>query len=91
MIKNGKQLLNSRNFKIAHYTILCALRFVFSNSSHSNSSLYNECRESWLFLVLIIGLQMRVRIGKLFSLFLIQNICCWYSKEPSQYDGSFEH
>ena len=23
-------------------------------------------------------------IGKLFSLFLIQNICCGYSKEPSQ-------
>ena len=30
------------------------------------------------------GLQMKVRIGKLFSLFLIQNICCGYSKEPSQ-------
>ena len=37
------------------------------------------------------GLQIRVRIGKLFSLFLIQNICCGYSKEPSQGDGSFEH
>ena len=30
------------------------------------------------------GLQIRVCIGKLFSLFLIQNICCGYSKEPSQ-------
>ena len=30
------------------------------------------------------GLQIRVRIGKLFSLFLMQNICCGYSKEPSQ-------
>ena len=30
------------------------------------------------------GLQIRVRIGKLFSLFLIQNICFGYSKEPSQ-------
>ena len=29
------------------------------------------------------GLQIRVCIGKLFSLFLIQNICCGYSKEPS--------
>ena len=38
-----------------------------------------------------IGLQIRVRIGKLFSLFLIQNISCGYSKEPSQRDGSFEH
>ena len=24
-------------------------------------------------------------------LFFIQNICCGYSKEPSQRDGSFEH
>ena len=32
----------------------------------------------------VAGLQIRVRIGKLFSLFLIQNICCGYSKEPSQ-------
>ena len=30
------------------------------------------------------GLQIKVCIGKLFSLFLIQNICCGYSKEPSQ-------
>ena len=37
------------------------------------------------------GLQIRERIGKLFSLFLIQNICFGYSKEPSQRDGSFEH
>ena len=32
----------------------------------------------------ITGLQIRECIGKLFSLFLTQNICCWYSKEPSQ-------
>ena len=30
------------------------------------------------------GLQIKLRIGKLFSLFLIQNICLGYSKEPSQ-------
>ena len=30
------------------------------------------------------GLQISMRIGELFSLFLIQNICCGYSKEPSQ-------
>ena len=29
------------------------------------------------------GLQIRVRIGKLISLFLIQNICCGCSNEPS--------
>ena len=28
---------------------------------------------------------------KLFFLFLNQNICCGYSKELSQWDGSFEH
>ena len=33
---------------------------------------------------LLAGLQIRVRFGKLFSLFLIQNICCGYSKESSQ-------
>ena len=37
------------------------------------------------------GLQIRVCAGKLFFLFLNQNICCGYSKEPSHWDGSFEH
>ena len=37
-----------------------------------------------LLLLLLSGLQKRVRIGKLFSLFLIQNVCCRYSKETSQ-------
>ena len=37
------------------------------------------------------GLQIRVCTRKLFILFLNQNICCGYSKEPSQWDGSFEH
>ena len=30
------------------------------------------------------GLQIREPIGKLFSLFLTQNICCGYSKEQSR-------
>ena len=37
------------------------------------------------------GPQIRVRNWKLFFLFLYQNICCGYSKEPSRWDGSFEH
>ena len=37
------------------------------------------------------GLQIRVRIGKIFSLFLIQIVCCGYSKEPSQCEGSLQH
>ena len=28
---------------------------------------------------------------KLYFLFLNQNICCGYSKEPSRSDGTFEH
>ena len=28
---------------------------------------------------------------KIIFLFFNQNICCGYSKEPSQWDGSFEH
>ena len=31
------------------------------------------------------------RVPKIVFLFLNQNICCGYSKEPSQRDGSFEH
>ena len=30
-------------------------------------------------------------VTEFFFLFLNQNICCGYSKEPSQWDGSFEH
>ena len=37
------------------------------------------------------GLQLNVRNRKLFFLFLNQNICCECSKEPSQWDGSFEN
>ena len=36
-------------------------------------------------------LQLRMGIEKLIFLFLYQNICYGYSKEPSQRDGSFEH
>ena len=34
---------------------------------------------------------LRVCNENLIFLFLNQNICCRYSKEPSQWDGSFEH
>ena len=43
-----------------------------------------QFRVSQTTLLLFTWLQIRVRIGKLFYLFLIQNICCGYSKEPSQ-------
>ena len=42
-------------------------------------------------LVFDTGLKIRMPIGNLISSFLTQNICCGYSKEPSQWDSSFEH
>ena len=53
-------------------------------------------RQSALILILLDiiywypGLKLRVRNENLIFLFLNQNICCGYSKEPSQWDGSFE-
>ena len=38
-----------------------------------------------------LDLKLRVPDQKLIFLFLNQNICCGYSKEPSQWDGSIEH
>ena len=67
---------------------------IFTASISSVDSLYPSvliyCLNLHQFLILcslkamMSGLQIRVRIGKLVSLFLIQNICCGYSKEPSQ-------
>ena len=37
------------------------------------------------------GPHIRAHNGKLFFLFLNQNIYCGYSKEPSHWDCSFEH
>ena len=56
---------------------------------------YNECHRKYLLFkphyLQASGLQINVRNWKLFFLFLNQNICCGYSNEPSQWDGSFEH
>ena len=37
------------------------------------------------------GLKIKCCKSDLNLLFLIENICCGYSKEPSHWDGSFEH
>ena len=37
------------------------------------------------------GPQINVHTLIFFLLFLNQNVCCGYSKEPSQLDDSFEH
>ena len=41
--------------------------------------------------IIIAGLQIWVEIYKFIFLFLNQDICCKYSKEPSHWDGSVEH
>ena len=56
-----------------------AVRFGWS-FIHFNGSRVKSNKESYY----TSGFQIKVRIGKLFSLFLIQNTCCGYSKEPSQ-------
>ena len=38
-----------------------------------------------------VGLKLRVHTKKLIFLFLSQNTCCGYIKEPSQCDGSYKH
>ena len=57
---------------------------------------YVVCTQKILFNIFFISqpkhmLCVLKRTVSIFSLFHIQNICCGYSKEPSQWDGSFEH
>ena len=64
-----------------------------------NSSLADNSHERWSIFfqeiknnkICCSGLKLRVRNENLIFLVLNQNICCGYSKEPSQWDGSFEH
>ena len=60
--------------------IFPALDYMKYNGSLIFGSTYNKS-----------GLQIRVHTGKLFFLFLNQNICCGYSKELTQWDSSFKH
>ena len=64
---------------------LCALRELrpAKASTQSDRRLRWPHEEGWT------GLQIKARIGELFSLFLIQNICCRYSK--NRLNESFEH
>ena len=50
-----------------------------------------QSRRVSFIIIILAGLQIRVCTGMLFFLLLNQNICCGYYKEPSQWDGSFEH
>ena len=52
---------------------------------------WNSKKHSWLQVFVAPGPQIRVRNWKLFFLFLNQNVCCGYLKEPSRWDGSFEN
>ena len=63
------------------WTLYWSANFVF----HLKTRCYKQ--DFWM----SSGPQKRVCKWKLFFLFLNQNICCGYSKEPSRWDGSFEH
>ena len=63
----------------------------FFNFSRKTKQQNDPARKSQTKTSTIWCLQIRVRNGKTFFLFLNQNICCGYSKEPSQWDGSLEH
>ena len=63
--------------------LFCACIFILINLFSLNLSKH--------IILKLTGLLLRVRKRKIIFLFLNQNICCGYSKEPSQRDGSFEH
>ena len=51
----------------------------------TNQTLFSQSGRTGLVKGMIkTGFQLRVRTKKLIFLFLNQNICCGYSKEPSQ-------
>ena len=56
---------------------------------YPGSGVVLDCINSWSLHPYL--LKLRERTKKLIFLFLIQNICCGYSKEPSQWDSYFEH
>ena len=87
-------LKNECTYRIFHLTIACDL-----DLGHTDPELRSQ-HIVWLWwapvtctckLILRPGLKLWVCTKKLFFLFLNQNICCGYSKEPCQWDNSFEH
>ena len=81
------------------YEMVCWKLSQWDNSFEHSKQMFKlmdktECSTFYVYLYLWLthtSLQINVRNWKLFILFLNQNICCVYSKEPSQWDGSFEH
>ena len=71
-------------WNIVHIVLQISFLSMISNFCACKQELI-EC------LIFVSGPQIRVRNKKVFFLFLNQNICCGYSKEPSQWDGFFEH
>ena len=76
-----------------HFNIITSFGDVgaYPNDRHENLDEPVHLRSLDRLLAYRPGLQIRVCVVKLFSLFHIQNICCGYSKEPSERDGSSEH
>ena len=78
---------NLRKFFFFCYHILTSKqKWRWSDCASAQSDQRHCC-----FHVTYTGLELRVHNKNVTFLFLNQNICCGYSKEPSQWDGSFEH
>ena len=78
-IYNVRTQLNS----LSELTLLYPNMFWLKYTKIIATLCFKLLQKSWL--------QLRARNRKMIFLFLNQNICCGYSKEPSHWDGSFEH
>ena len=81
-IKANRQLFNGRNFNIQYVWFI----LIWSKNRYTIKQMFCDKREENG-----PGLYLRLHYENLIFLFLNQNICCGYSKEPSQLGGSFKH
>ena len=89
---SNARLLGQRSYLLPYITNGCtgSQSTLYFHIRHLKNRYFQRlflCAVLWSYMS---GLQIRVRIGKI-CFFLILNIWCGYSKEPSQWDGSFEH
>ena len=68
-----------KNFEKDNEVINHLIRTSSSVSVSSNGCTSVILMQIWFYFATLSGLQIRVFIGNLISLFLIQNICCGYS------------
>ena len=89
-----KKLVEIVNFENSHHVrekATKARKITQNAKRYKLLGMYIACLLWFLLSILSSCPQIRVRNWKLIYLFHNQNICCGYSKEPSWWDGSFEH